>query len=345
MWVRPVEGERLEYQPVRGPLDHYAADRMHDVAVIITSMGEAHWLRSCLPTFFALVVDIDDTGEGDAETAALLADRFPDVRRIITHNGGFAHANNVGLRACDARYVLLLNPDTEWVSGALRTLVGTMDQRPEIGVAGIRQLTGEGAVYPTMRRFTSVRRRLAEALYSERVAPRLGHRVLELDAYEIETACDWTIGSFMLCRREALEAAGWLDERYFFCSEEEDLCWRISRSGWQIAHLPTATIVHHVGKRGVQPRFVAQQAYAARQLVHKRDRPGRARAYDAAQVLYFGIRACQLGGGEAATRREAARAALRASVGVGPAPFREPPPTALPPVVLIDADRHPTRVP
>jgi len=40
-------------------------------------------------------------------------------------------------------------------------------------------------------------------------------RELDMSLYEQEVDCDWTSGSFMLARREALESAGYLDERFF----------------------------------------------------------------------------------------------------------------------------------
>ena len=53
-------------------------------------------------------------------------------------------------------------------------------------------------------------RSLFEALGSERFPIRaswLGERELDLRVYEREIACDWTSGSFMLVRWEALQSA------------------------------------------------------------------------------------------------------------------------------------------
>ena len=58
---------------------------------------------------------------------------------------------------------------------------------------------------------------------------------------------DWSSGSFMLVRPEALLSAGVRDERFFVYSEEADLCLPIKRGGWQVRHLPQTTIVHHAG--------------------------------------------------------------------------------------------------
>ena len=48
----------------------------------------------------------------------------------------------------------------------------------------------------------------------------------------------------MLVRREALESAGWFDERFFMYAEETDLCRRVKTAGWEIRHLPQMTILH-----------------------------------------------------------------------------------------------------
>ena len=39
----------------------------------------------------------------------------------------------------------------------------------------------------------------------------------------------------MFARREALESAGYFDERFFIYSEETDLCLRIKSAGWTSA--------------------------------------------------------------------------------------------------------------
>ena len=96
-----------------------------------------------------------------------------------------------------------------------------------------------------------------------------GERELDLAIYDTEVECDWTSGSFMFCRREALLSAGLLDERFFIYSEEPDLCLRMKRAGWATRHLPTMTIVHHAGKGGLRPKMVAQDVFTRRQYARK----------------------------------------------------------------------------
>src|SRR5439155_556908 len=81
------------------------------------------------------------------------------------------------------RWVLFLNPDTELLEGSLGGLLEELDRRPQVGIAGVRQLDANGVLTPTMRRFPSTTRALGDALGLERLPQRpawLGERELRL---------------------------------------------------------------------------------------------------------------------------------------------------------------------
>ena len=187
-----------------------------DLAVIIVSTNEAHWLGRGLSSVFAhagdakLDVVVVDNGSSDG-TRELVESEFPQVRVVDSENFGFGHANNCAAMTCDAPYVLFLNPDTEILEGTFGELLAAMEGQPEVGLAGAIQVGGDGIPGPTVRYFPSVTRSLGEALGSERWpvwARWARERELDLALYERELDCDWTSGSFMLARREALLAAG-----------------------------------------------------------------------------------------------------------------------------------------
>jgi hypothetical protein len=143
----------------------------------------------------------------------------------------------------------------------------------------------------------------------------------------------------MLARREALLSAGVMDERFFILCEEPDLCLRFKRSGWEVRHLPTMTIVHHAGKAGRDPRMAAQDAYARRQYAQKHFSAVHRALYLAAIGVRHAVRATVPGPGADGdrSRRVAARRALRTLLDPSEPPFCEPPRTALwlgPPVGL-----------
>jgi GT2 family glycosyltransferase len=312
---------------------------VHDLAVIIVSTNEAHWLEPCLRTVFEraggarLDVVVADNESTDG-TRDLVESRFPRARVISCPNRGFAHANNRAAMTCSARYILFLNPDTEIVGGTFGDIVTRLDARPDVGLVGVKQLLGDRTLTPTIRYFPSVTRTVCEALGSERwpLRPRwVGERDLDFSRYDADVDCDWTSGSFMLVRREALLGAGMLDERFFIYSEEPDLCLRLKRAGWRVQHLPAMTIIHHSGKAGVRPKMIAQDAYARLQYARKHfSRPRRA-AYVSAVFAYHAIRATlPVGGGDhRAAKRAAGRRAMRTLVGLEPPPFGAPPKTAI----------------
>jgi GT2 family glycosyltransferase len=311
-----------------------------DLAIIVVSANSGRWLRPCLASVFAragdaslevVVVDAECTDDTAAATA-----EFPAARLLPVENHGFAYGNNRAFLATTAPYVLFLNPDTEILDGSLGELVAQLERRPEVGLVGVRQVTPDGELWPTIRRFPSPLRHLLESLGSERLPWRgswLGERELDPEAYERETPCDWTSGSFMLARREAVLAAGLMDERFFIYCEEPDLCLRITRAGWQIRHLPSMTILHHAGRSGYAAQFMAQEAYARRQYMKKHFPPLRRGVAIAAYGLGYALRGV-LGGRRrklAAEQRRASRAALAVFLRSGPPPFAAPPTHALAP--------------
>ena len=305
---------------------------MHDLAIIIVSTNEAHWLRPCLSTVFEHTGDIDvdvvvvDNDSRDG-TADLVTGEFPQARVVWSENHGFCHANNRAIMTCNARYVLLLNPDTEIAEGTFAELVRMMDARPAVGLAGVRQVTGEGELVHTIRLFPNALNALGDALSAERLPRRprwLGERVLDPAAYARESDCDWTTGAFMLARREAIESAGLLDERFFMYSDEADWCRRIKTAGWAVRHLPDMTIVHHAFKDGVKPSVDALSAHSRAKYARKHFSPVHRLAFGAAVMLRHLLRSVYAGPGETGSvKRDANRRVIATLLGRAPVPHAD----------------------
>jgi N-acetylglucosaminyl-diphospho-decaprenol L-rhamnosyltransferase len=314
---------------------------VHDLAVIIVSANHGHWLDACLSSVYAHAGDADvdvvvvDSGCTD-DTVDVVTRGFPEARVLSVENRGFAYGNNQAFVTTNARYVLFLNPDTEILEGTFAELIAELERRPEVGLIGVRQATPAGDDAPTIRRFPTPLRFLMESLGSERLPwslPWLGQRVLDPAAYLRETTCDWVSGSFMLARREAVLSAGLMDERFFIYCEEPDLCRRMKRAGWDVRHLPTMRILHHIGGSHFDPRLTAQEAYAHRQYIEKHFGPVARPLGLLSYALRFALRAA-LGGRDRALLREqrvASYSALRVLMGADPPPFTVPPATAVAP--------------
>jgi GT2 family glycosyltransferase len=191
-----------------------------------------------------------DAGSTDGTPDAIERE-FDQVQVFRRDNRGFAASNNVALDHARGRYVLLLNPDVEILSGTLGELVAAMDARPELGLASVVQRGTEGELQTSIRRFPSPLRSLGESLFAAYWPVLNIFQELETRParYQQEGHADWLVGAFLIARREAVRAVGPLDDRFFLYSEEIDWCYRFWQAGWPVAHLPVMAITHHAGGR------------------------------------------------------------------------------------------------
>jgi GT2 family glycosyltransferase len=219
--------------------------------VIVVSYRCEALLRDCLasirdnPATVPTHTHVVDNASGDG-TAEMVRAEFPDVRLTESpRNVGFGAANNVGIAAGNAPYVLVLNPDTRLTPGALDALLAVIELRPEIGMIGPRLELDDGSfdhasrrAFPTplgaLGHFTGLGR-------GERAPSALAqYRAPDVEAGPV----DAVNGAFMLIRRAALDQVGAFDERYWMYMEDLDLCWRFAQAGWVTWYEPSVTVVH-----------------------------------------------------------------------------------------------------
>lgn len=226
------------------------------LSIIIVSWNVAADLEACLRSIYAnaspentevIVVDsasIDDTVERVKTT-------FPQVRLLPqAENVGFTKGNNIGFRAAQGRYLLLLNPDTEIIGDAIDQMTAYLDANPSVGIVGPRTLNTDGSTQSSRRRFPTIATALFESTWLQGYAPRaLLDRYYVADVADDSTAqVDWVQGSALMARREVYEQIGGLDEAYVMFSEEMDWCRRAKDAGWDVVYVGSARITHHGGK-------------------------------------------------------------------------------------------------
>ena len=129
--------------------------------------------------------------------------------------------------------------------------------------------------------------------------------MLDLELYDRETACDWTVGSFMLVRRAALDDVGAMDEQFFLYCEETDFCLRMHRGRVGRRPSPQMTILHQSSTTGSDERLSAQMAFARRQYMTKHFSTAHRTAATLALGLGYALRSVRPGrdrGGSPAPR-------------------------------------------
>jgi GT2 family glycosyltransferase len=220
------------------------------IDAVIVSYRSAATLRGCVEPLSAMpgvhVTVVDNDSPDDA--VETIADLQVEVERS-PRNGGFSYGCNLGAARGDAPLLLFLNPDARLDAGALDALVAALDADPRVALAGPRIIEDDGELAWSQRRFPRLRSTFAQALFLHRLFPRAtwtDELIRDRGAYERPGSPDWVSGACMLVRRDAYEAVGGFDERFFLYCEDTDLCKRLRDAGHTIGFEPAAE-VHHVG--------------------------------------------------------------------------------------------------
>lgn len=238
---------------------------MLDLSVVIVNYNTCDLLSDCLASIYQGQSDLDfkvivvDNASSDG-SAMMVASEFPHVDLIVSEiNGGFAYANNLGLRragfAADGtprphapRYALLLNPDTILPPAALSDMIGFMDTYPEVGAAGPKLVGLDGRLDLACRRAFPTP---AVSFYRMIGLSKLFPRSRVFGRYNMTFAdpdelleVDSVVGAFMMVRAEAVAQAGLLDESYFMYGEDLDWAYQIKANGWKIFYNPAVTVTH-----------------------------------------------------------------------------------------------------
>jgi GT2 family glycosyltransferase len=231
------------------------ADRIA-ISIVTVSFNTVDVLDRCLRAVRAsemrlpievIVID-NNSWDGSADR---VASEFPEVKLIRNgYNAGFAKACNQGIRIAAGRYILLLNSDVEVSRTVLEKMVEFMDAHPETGIAGCKLENQDGSIQASVRDFPSLRSEFFGALLLDRLFPSnpvIGsYRKRNID-WKNATEVDQVSGAFFMVRREAMEQAGILDERFFIYYEEVDWCLRIKQAGWSVMYVPQCQALHHGG--------------------------------------------------------------------------------------------------
>jgi GT2 family glycosyltransferase len=257
---------------------------MLDLGIVIVNWNTRDLLSRCLETVFASQGDFQckvvvvDNASTDA-SAEMVRTAFPQAQVIASEtNGGFSYGNNLGLRAlgyhgagqvtADApRYALLLNPDTEVPPDSLFGMIQFMDSHPEVGVAGPKLILADGTLdlacrrsFPTptvsFYRFSGLSK-----LFPHH--PRFGRYNMTFVDPDVAIEVDSVVGAYMQVRREAIQAAGLLDEAFFMYGEDLDWAFRIKAAGWKVWYHPEVTVRHvkrAASRKSQKAKFEFQRA-------------------------------------------------------------------------------------
>ena len=273
---------------------------MLDLGIVIVNYRTCDLLRECLQSVyesrgdFSFQVCVVDNCSQDG-SCAMVGAEFPQVRLVESEvNGGYAYANNLGLRALgfaqtsgelsqcsarspdrrQARYALLLNPDTLLPPSALQEMLNFMEAHPEAGVAGPRLVLADGSLDLACRRsFPSPDVSFYRMFGLSKLFPRSRrfgrYNLTYLDPDEAAEV-DSVVGAFMLVRAEALKQVGLLDESFFMYGEDLDWAYRIKKADWKVYYNPQVTVLHYKRAASRHSRKADYEFYRAMRIFYRK---------------------------------------------------------------------------
>lgn len=230
-----------------------------DVSFVIVSYNTADLIGDCLQSVqrvkdSATEPIVIDNASGDS-SADLIRNLFPDVQLIVNAtNRGFAAANNQAIPMCTGRYIFFLNPDARLQSPNLRPIISFMDENPRIALAGTRIVNLDGSDQESVSFHY----------------PGQRHTCGELADLQGPIAC--VLGAGMIVRSDLLRSIDGFDEEFFLYGEDQDLCLRLRKLGYEIGYCDLLTVAHLGGQSERQSEYheILRKKAASEYLFYKK---------------------------------------------------------------------------
>ena len=227
----------------------------NDSAIIIVNYNTRQLLDDCLESIYradapggGLQVIVVDNASVD-DSMDMVAKKYPGVIAIKnSENLGFAKANNIGVNAADARYVLFLNSDTVIKRYSLVKPLKYLKTHPRVGAVTIKLYLKDGTIdYDNHRGYPTPWTSISKFLGLAKLFPgstffngyHLGFRKLD-KIHQIPVAA----GSYLMMPTKLFKDIGMWDETYFFYGEDIDLCYRINEADYKIIYYPKVSTLH-----------------------------------------------------------------------------------------------------
>lgn len=220
------------------------------VGIILLNWNGWEDTRACLeslerleyPAARTIVVD-NASSDGSPDK---LQERFPGLDLIrLNENTGYVGGNNIGVqyaKKMGARYVLLLNNDTEVAPDFLSRVVETAESAESIGMVGpmIYYHKNPEVIWSAGG---EVDRRSGDACM-------LGLNEIDRGQYgQSPRAVDWVTGCAILVKMSVIDKIGMLDSRFFAYYEDAEWCARARRAGYAVLHDPRARVWHKISRQ------------------------------------------------------------------------------------------------
>jgi glycosyltransferase involved in cell wall biosynthesis len=235
----PIYAHRVMIKPIKGPENTR-------VSIVIPSKNRPEHIGRCLRSIFGLTsyknyeVIVVDNGTTDREALQILGD-YPVKVIPFDEPFNYSKANNLGVACSTGDVIVLLNNDTEVITGDwIEILLANLEQ-DDVGAVGPMLL------YPdmTVQHAGIVLGPRGTADHVMRTFP------WQSDGYAGSLSCvrevSGVTGACLMTRKEAYTDIGGLVEHFGTHYQDVDYCLRVRAQGKRILHVPDVQLIHYEG--------------------------------------------------------------------------------------------------
>jgi hypothetical protein len=229
----------------------------HDISFVSLTWNSEAYIRRCLDSVITQCSSEDlhyeftvvDNGSMDGSVGVVdkYCARHPEKVHLMAldSNRGTTYTRNLALKLVRSPVVCILDSDTEFLSGSIRSVIDLLAAHPSLGIVAPRLLLPDGTVQHSVKRCPTIVDKLKKV-------PRIltGRNATRSDFYEAFpfnrcTLVETAISACWFLRTELLGEVGLLDEGIFYSPEDLDYSARVKKAGKEILYYPDLSLLHH----------------------------------------------------------------------------------------------------
>ncbi|HXY18029.1 MAG TPA: glycosyltransferase family 2 protein [Candidatus Nitrosopolaris sp.] len=221
--------------------------QLTNLSIQIINYNSKKYLESCLDSLskdletanFSYTISVLDNNSGEDLRDLQARHKSKQVKFYESDkNLGFAAGHNWLAGRQKSQSILMLNPDVEFIQPqTIMRLLHRLQAQNNSKVVGPRLINAEG-----IQQLWDHGEISGHKAY---VADKVNRSVWRERDKPAKVA--WVSGAVFLIERAIFDQLGGFDENFFMYGEEEELCYRLRKSGRDVIYDPTITALHHGG--------------------------------------------------------------------------------------------------
>jgi GT2 family glycosyltransferase len=229
---------------------------MNKVSIIIINYNSSEYTIACLKSIFnftpvdfpfeIIVVD-NNSLPADYEKLKNAIPDFKSTKLLRSNvNLGFSGGNMLGVKSANAEYFYFLNNDCELLNDNLSILYNFMQISKDAGICTGQMFRSDHSFHHSFNYFPGLKLKIFGSSLLRAFSPsNYPSRKINYDGV---LKVPFVTGAAMFVDSNEFSKIGGLDTNFFLYCEEEDICYRLKKTGHAAYLVPEARFIHHIGK-------------------------------------------------------------------------------------------------